>query len=168
MADLFPESQMKRTAYLSKDGRYRYSLGRSWDPGNRVAAWVMLNPSTADAKKDDHTIRRCIAFSRGFGFGSLVVVNLFAYRATDPTMLLSADDPVGPGNDSYVQLELEGADMVIAAWGTVDDKLRQRGNWTIEKVIEHRGKVKCLGKTKAGAPRHPLYLPVDQELEVWL
>lgn len=79
--------------------------------------FVGLNPSTADELLDDPTIRRCVAFARSWGYGALCMTNLFAFRATDPDVMKSADDPVGPENDQHLQDLANGASVVIAAWG---------------------------------------------------
>ena len=98
--------------------RYRYRLSRTWDPTGPVVAFVMLNPSTADAEVLDPTVRRCVGFARGWGFGSLEVVNLFAFRATDPRDLLRAAAPVGAANDRAILDAASAADRVVVAWGT--------------------------------------------------
>ena len=111
-------------AYLSDDGRYRYSLTRHVAPltGDGVCTFVMLNPSTADATHDDPTIRRCIGFARAWGFEWLKVVNLFAYRATDPRDLWAVDPyppyatQVGPENDCTIAKVVGGSDLVVCAW----------------------------------------------------
>jgi hypothetical protein len=106
------------TAVLSDCGEYRYELRRTWGADDEpLVCWVMLNPSTADADQDDPTIRRCISFSNRWGFGRLVVVNLFARRATDPKELLHGGDPVGSANDASTLAAALEADRVIAAWG---------------------------------------------------
>lgn len=150
------------------DGEYRYLLTRRWADGPMMG-WLMLNPSTADAEKDDATIRRCIGFAKAWGFGALSVLNLFALRATDPAALLRHPDPVGPRNDEYITdtigVLLEAAwpnATVVAAWGShrmAAERGRQvvRGSaWAVQ--------LKCLGKTKSGAPRHPLYVPANATL----
>lgn len=156
---------MERTAYLSLDGVYRYRLGRVWDPELPVLGWIMLNPSKADALVDDPTIRRCISFARRWGFGGIDVANLFAYRATDPAELADAASPLGRENLRELLTmitDFESVGEVICAWGA----------WTGHPVIRRlvvgyvMGRAKaagrelwCLGETKAGAPKHPLYLP---------
>ncbi|MGH3977119.1 MAG: DUF1643 domain-containing protein, partial [Pseudonocardiaceae bacterium] len=108
-------------AVLSGCGRYRYQLTRTWDPGQQRATFIMLNPSTADAADDDPTIRRCTSYARSWGLGGLMVVNLYAYRATDPADLWKVDDPVGPDNDDHLRAVLAAATdvgaPVVAAWG---------------------------------------------------
>lgn len=148
---------MRGAASFSRDGRYRYSLRRAWGEGP-IAAWVLLNPSTADAKRDDPTIRRCIDFSRRWGFGALEVVNLFALRATEPSVLRRARDPVGPRNDRAISRAMERADAVVAAWGA-------HGAWG-ERASEVRRLLPAgtlaLGVTARGEPAHPLYLPAQR------
>lgn len=95
------EREVATTAGISECGTYRYWLCREWSPGLDSLVWLMLNPSTADATQDDPTIRRCMGFARRWGYGGITVVNLYAYRATNPRDLLTAADPVGPENDRY-------------------------------------------------------------------
>src|SRR5581483_9586135 len=95
---------------------YRYSLARFFGDGG-VVNFIMLNPSTADAETDDPTIRRCLGFAKAWGYGTLVVTNLFAYRATDPAELAKAGDPVGPDNDTRLWSEAQLSDLVVCAWG---------------------------------------------------
>lgn len=150
---------MRKTAKLSDDGRYRYSLTRVWDPGKGLVNWIMLNPSTADARQDDPTIRRCINFTRSWGFGGLVVTNLFALRSPAPEVLELDPDPVGPLNDAAIVHEAITATLHVAAWG-VHGRLHGRDQVVRRLLTEHplRLPLKCLGWTKSGQPRHPLYL----------
>ena len=157
-------SGMFRTAEISPDGRYRYLLGRRWSSGPR-ATFIMLNPSTADAAQDDPTIRRCIGFARGWGLGAMQVVNLYALRATDPAALWRAQDPVGPYNDAILAacaLAHQDAPLV-AAWGANARHDR------VAAVLRLPGmdRLTTLGVTKAGHPRHPLYLPATAVLRPW-
>lgn len=144
---------MKRTAIISDCGLYRYSLTREWDPELGRVLFVMLNPSTADARSDDPTIWRCIAFAMSWGFGSLEVVNLFAYRATCPHALVEVADPIGPENDRHIGEAVDRANLVIAAWGCRGGLYRRDA-----AVRPYMAAAKCLGVTKAGHPRHPLYV----------
>jgi hypothetical protein len=155
---------VNRNATLSDDGRYRYRLTRDWDASESRVAFCMLNPSTADAEEDDPTIRRCIGFAQSWGYGGLVVVNLFAYRATNPLALAAVEDPVGPENDAHLSWVAGSADLIVAAWG-VGGGLRGRdravkARWAT-RIVHH------LGLTKAGHPRHPLYLPSATRPERW-
>ena len=105
------------TARFDPSGRYRFRLTRCWNPGAPVVAFVMLNPSTADARRLDPTVRRCVGFARTWGFGGLEVVNLFALRATHPPDLFADPEPVGRGNDRAVVDAAVRADLVVVAWG---------------------------------------------------
>lgn len=157
------------SATLSPCGTYRYDLWRRWGNGS-WALWMMLNPSTADAEVDDPTIRRCRGFSERSGYGGLAVVNLFAYRATDPAALTRARDPVGPLNAQTIKhwLADERVSAVIAAWGTAWEKV-DRARLNVEGFAQKNGHdVFCLGRTKAGHPRHPLYVPNAQSLVPFL
>jgi hypothetical protein len=125
----------------------------------------MLNPSTADADQDDPTIRRCVGFSKTWGFGHLAVVNLWALRATDPSELLMHAEPSGPHNWAYIESEVGRAALIVAAWGAHAVKVPGglfRGQ-TLEAVARRLDRpVVCLGLTKKGHPRHPLYVRSDQ------
>lgn len=164
-----PEVDVRRSAVLSPNGLYRYSLVRRWALGGFPAQFIMLNPSTADAELDDPTIRRCVGFARSLGAAGLVVVNLYAYRATKPADLWKASDPVGPDADLYIagvaaRTVNEGAPL-IAAWGAnakADRVARVRNI-----IATHGAQLAALGVTKDGAPRHPLYLRADATPEPW-
>lgn len=159
---------MISTAVISECEKYRYSLQRSWAVSGRSALFVMLNPSTADATVDDPTIRRCIGFARSWGCDSIEVVNLYAYRATNPSDLLALHNWVarGPDNLHHVSRALRIADVVVAAWGAwVDANPSGPRPLNLVDVAEHLGvPLRCLGYTKSGAPRHPLYVKADQPL----
>ena len=159
MADLLESSG----AVLSPCGRYRYRLSRSW--GRRLpVVFIMLNPSTADAHEDDPTIRRCIGFARRWNCGGLIVVNLFAYRATSPKDLFAAADPVGLDNLKHVlQAVHDGGQFPICAWGAQDMKVIR----CLRQFMTPCPDLMCLGTTKGGHPRHPLYLPKTAELQLF-
>ena len=156
---------VKKTARISACGKYRYRLTRYWGP-EPMLPFVMLNPSTADADIDDPTIRRCMTFARREGAGGIVVSNLFALRATDPKELKLVNDPAGIGNRDALQ-EIAGDAKaynvpLVCAWGahgtilstySACDELRREG-----------ARLVCLGKTKEGFPRHPLYVRGDAPL----
>ena len=152
-------------AAFSRDGRYRYRLWRRWDRSRPAIAFCMLNPSTADARRDDPTIRRCIGFARDWGYGGIEVVNIFALRATDPRALRSARDPVGPRNDAFM-LRAAGRSPVVIAWGA-HGALRGRGA-TALRLFGARTRLLALGRTRSGAPPHPLYLRRDVEAEEYV
>jgi len=147
---------VRGSAVFSRCGRYRYVLRREWDSSRDAVLFIGLNPSTADARRDDPTIRRCIGFARSWGYGAVIVANLFAFRATDPAKLKVAGDPVGPRNDRWLARLRGEAGMTVAAWG-VHGKLRSRD----EEFLAEGGELYCLGRTKGGCPRHPLYLRGD-------
>lgn len=155
-------------AVLSDDGRYRYELTRTWG-AEPQATFVMLNPSTADADVDDPTIRRCIGFAKSWGCGGLVVVNLYALRATDPADLWRADDPVGPDNDAHLALALylaaRSSGPVVAAWGA--HARPDRVELFADVAASLGVPLLALKVTKAGAPGHPLYLRADAEPLPW-
>lgn len=153
-----------RDAVISNCGKYRYVLSRSWGVGEEFACFIMLNPSTADAKKDDPTIRRCMSFAQTWGYSNLEVVNLFAWRTPYPGDFRAVADPVGSDNDGYILAALERAAVVIAAWGSLE-MARSRAQWLLQMAEQIHRSLKCLGVTKSGGPRHPLYLPKDAALE---
>lgn len=157
------EAMYDRGAVLSPDGVYRYRLWRIWDQDRAPTAFVMLNPSTADASIDDPTIRRCVGFARSWGAGGVVVVNLYAFRATDPADLLAAEargvDVIGPDNDAHIRTVFSAVDGVVFAWGAtpVGPGVARRVRDALPPGVE----VSCLGVTKHGHPRHPLYLAAN-------
>ncbi len=156
---------MKRDAILSECGTYRYRLSRQWDDTLPRLGWIMLNPSTADAFEDDPTIRRCIGFAESNGYGGIEVCNLFAYRATDPKALVATGDAFGPENGAHLDAII-GAHTVVAAWGAWGTRAGVTG--IVESVHltarQVGRRLLCLGTTKDGSPRHPLYVRGDQPL----
>lgn len=162
------------SAILSPCGLYRYRLDRVIDPlglgrAGRIA-WIMVNPSTADATRDDATIRKVIGFSLRAGFAHLTVGNLFAYRATDIRALGNAADPIGPDNSTRLLEILAEADKVVVAWGALA-KLPEhlRGVWyAFTQISNDAGRrLHCLGVTADGQPRHPLMVAYATELQPW-
>ncbi len=170
---LFPDADgMRRAASFSRCRTWRYSLDRVWDPSSPGVLWLLLNPSTADETIDDPTIRRAIGFSKREGYGSLTLLNLFAYRATDPKDMKAAEDPVGEANDSVILGHAIDYQQVICAWG-VHGTFRGRAQEVVAMLSDREqttGRVvtlSCLGKTKHGHPKHPLYLRNDTPLETY-
>jgi hypothetical protein len=152
-------AQLTGTAVCSDCGRYRYQLTRRWADGEQVV-FVMLNPSTADAQATDPTLRRCVHFARAWGFGRLVVVNLFAWRSPRPADLAKTPDPVGPDNRSWVDRSLNHADAAVAAWGSrakCGGALAERFFDQVEAIRHHN--LNAIHLTKAGDPGHPLFVP---------
>lgn len=148
---------MHQSATISRCGQYRYLLTRTWDQNLPPVVFIGLNPSTADDRRNDPTIRRCISFARLWNAGGVVMVNLFAYRSTDPVALKSVPDPIGPENDDWLLKTTCEAPIVIAAWGVNAPLLR------VNQVRELVPYACHLGMTKSGQPRHPLYVRRDIE-----
>lgn len=144
-----------RSATVSRDGHYRYQLERSWASVGRTMAVIGLNPSTADAVTDDATTRRIVTLARRVGCGTIRVFNLYAWRSSSPSVLRHVPDPVGPDNDDWIIRGVAGADLVIAAWGTHAEADRAD---RVKDLLRHHTLL-CLGTTKDGHPRHPLYVP---------
>ena len=157
---------IKKGAVIDKTGLYRYLLWREWEVNQPKLVFIMLNPSKADADIDDPTLRRCINFAKSWGCGSLMVVNLFAYRSASPLDLKKVDDPVGKQNDRYLKKAIKSADQVVVAWGN-NGKLMQRDRFVLELLSKHNIQSHCLGITKAGYPRHPLYVLCSNQPSVY-
>lgn len=150
-----PSGLSERYLY-STDMFYRYAFARWWgdEDVSRSVVWVMLNPSTGDTDgKKRPTLERAVARSRQWHATGIVVVNLFAYRGTDPAVLTSTVDPIGPANDHTLELLTARALMTVAAWGSKGG-LRKRST----EVRPLLTSALCLGTTKRGEPRHPLYV----------
>jgi hypothetical protein len=151
-------------AVFSPDEKYRYVLWREWSEEKRRLVVIGLNPSTADATKNDRTVTRCINFAKREDCGGLIMLNLFALRATDPKVMLSAADPIGTENDKYIAAHcFANHRIVLCAWG-VHGGHRERDVRVAEGVLGNLS-LWCLGTTKEGDPRHPLYIRADRELE---
>lgn len=145
---------------------YRYSLTRIWDEEGKRALFIMLNPSTATEVQNDPTVERCERRARALGFGAFRVLNIFAYRATDPRDMRAAPDPVGPGNDAAIRDSLAWADQIICAWGTHGAHL-ERGP-AVERMLRAANvPLFHLGLSKAGHPKHPLYIGYAVQPEAW-
>lgn len=152
-------------AVISDDGRYRYRLWRVWDDLAPVMVWVMLNPSTADATTDDPTIRKCIGFAKAHRHGGIIVVNLFAWRATDPDELLRVSDPVGPLNDEHISWACRAPIMasIVGGWGS--HKAAKKRATHVSMLVAAAGRtMQCFRRSGSGNPWHPLYLPYASQL----
>lgn len=163
---------MIRDAVLSPCERYRYSLTRTWDTARSRVAWVLLNPSTADADVDDMTVTKCIGFAQQWGYGSIEIVNLFALRATQPAELRTAVPPQGPSNDEHLRAALAYGCPVIVGWGAAIENVRPPMRLSavrafLDVVDELRRPLDCIGTTKAGHPRHPSRTGYDAALQVF-
>lgn len=154
------------TAVYSECERYRYLLTREWAPDQGRVLFVMLNPSTATEVQNDPTVERCERRARALGFGAFRVCNIFAWRDTDPAQMRRAADPIGPENDAAIAGSCPWADRIICAWGAHGAHL-DRGP-AVEALIRATGQpLYHLGLTKAGHPRHPLYIAYARQPEPW-
>ncbi|MEO1129171.1 MAG: DUF1643 domain-containing protein [Planctomycetota bacterium] len=150
---------MQGAATFDSTRVYRYSLLRVWNDDAPRCCFVALNPSTADAQSNDPTVRRCIGYAQDWGYGSLEVVNIFSLRSTDPAVLRTHPDPVGPGNDRAIRRAASRAALVVAAWGshgTIGDR-----DARVLRLLRAVCTPMALALTAAGQPRHPLYLRAD-------
>lgn len=148
-------------AVFDRSEVYRYSLGRRWAKGGRRVCFCLLNPSTADASVLDPTLTRCYGYARAWGFSGMDVTNVFALRSTDPKGLREVADPIGPDNDAHIAKLAKNADLVVAGWGT-HARLNDRHQQALE-LLRSVCEPMCLGVTKEGYPKHPLYLRADLE-----
>ncbi len=149
-------------AVFSVDEQYRFSLWRHWDAfsepkigGDSWCVFIGLNPSTADETENDPTVRRCINYAQQWGFHGMVMLNAFAYRATNPKHMIQHADPVGWDNDRVIRQWCSVADRIVLAWG-VHGAHRGRDK-EIRELLKDKP-LDCLGQTQLGHPRHPLYL----------
>ena len=156
------------SAVISECGKYRYLLRRPATqpyPTCGAALFIMLNPSTADAEQDDPTIRRCRGFAERWDCNGIAVANLFALRSTDPKALIVAADPIGPLNDEWLQKLAWEYETVVFAWGAnAPAKRAAEVVRLFAKTNSRHRQMYCLGQTKNGSPKHPLYIRADQPL----
>jgi hypothetical protein len=153
-------------AVYSDCERYRYALTRVWDEAGPRVLFIMLNPSKATEVQNDPTVERCERRARVLGFGGFRVMNIFAWRETDPRLLRTAADPVGADNDALLLDGLGWADTVIAGWGVHGEHMNR--GLEVEVLLRGAGvDLHCLGLSKAGHPRHPLYIAYATEPQVW-
>jgi hypothetical protein len=150
---------VNKNATFSDCRKYRYVISRTWDGKKKTILFIGLNPSTADEKIDDPTIRRCINYAQNWGYGSLLMVNLFAYRATMPTELKKVKNPIGNDNDLHIKELIKKVDLTVAAWGNEGSLLNR--DKEIKKIIPN---LMCLKINKSGQPAHPLYQKKDLQL----
>jgi hypothetical protein len=148
---------MERDAIFDSAHLYRYSLWRRWSLERPSLVFVLLNPSQASADTDDPTLRRCLSFAQDWGYGSLEIVNLFAWVTTCPQKLKVVSDPIGPECDRYLLAAVAKAERIVVAWGN-GGQLYQRDRTVLEWLSAHTP-IYCLGLNRSGQPRHPLYLP---------
>ncbi|WP_082167388.1 DUF1643 domain-containing protein [Methylobacterium aquaticum] len=160
------------SAVISACGLYRYRLERVIEGALQAApsiAWIMVNPSTADAAKDDQTIKKVRGFSRLAGAGRIVVGNLFAFRSKDVRLLRDASDPIGPENDTHLRAIIQGSEIVVVAWGSLGKLPRSlRERWRDVVRIADGKTLMCIGIAKDGHPLHPQMEGYANVLRPWL
>jgi hypothetical protein len=139
---------------------YRYVLKRVWDSSKPKIAFVGLNPSVASEHIDDNTVRKCINIARREGFGEMVMLNAYAYRSTDPSVLKTFPNPEGQLNDNYILQECETSSKVVVAWG---NNISDQRHSVLLKLLE-RFSLWCFAKNKDGKPKHPLYVSLNAPL----
>ena len=153
-------------AKFSSCRRWRYLLWRCWDPAKPVANFLMLNPSTADEFKLDPSCTRARNYAERWGYGALVVTNIFGWRSTDPTALKEVRDPVGRGNDAAIVAAAREANIVVCAWGNhglhAERSEKVKALLRREKIALH-----MLRMNGAGQPAHPLYLRSSLTPVLW-
>jgi hypothetical protein len=160
------------SAVFSECRTWRYSLAR-WTAQEthefKTVAFIGLNPSTADEVQDDPTVRRCVGFAKAWGFDRLVMLNAFAFRATDPGKLAALDfsTAVGPENHKHLVREARAADLVVCAWGVHGARWQRGPSLALALGSEPGISLHVLGLTKDGHPRHPLYLRADLQPVLW-
>ena len=152
-----------KNATFSNCRKYRYSLSRIWDKKKKLVLFIGLNPSTANEEVDDPTIRRCVNYVQNWGYGGLIMVNLFAYRVMLPSGLKKVKYPIGEDNDKYIMTLSKKADITIAAWGN-NGNLYGRD----KQVFDLIPNLMCLKLNKSGQPAHPLYLKKNIKLTKFL
>lgn len=160
------DAHAQSVAVFSDCERYRFALTRVWEPTAKRALFIMLNPSTADEMKNDPTVERCERRARAYGYGAFRVCNIFAWRATDPRDMRAAQDPVGSDNDATIKESCNWADMIVCAWGTHGAHLN-RGPQVKEMLDLADVQTYHLGLSKAGHPKHPLYISYDTTPIAW-
>ena len=159
---------IERLAVFDTIRTHRFALTRRWAPNGRTAAFVMLNPSTADATKNDATLRRCISAARRTGHHALIVLNLFTAISTDPAALITHDKPAGPLADNALTELPPLADTVIVAWGTRHSTLHGRAVAVLQNLRNQQRPLYCLGTNRDGSPKHPVRLREDTPLIPYL
>jgi len=158
---------MRVDAFFSPCRQYRYTLHRIWSEKKPFVMFVGLNPSTADERKNDPTVTRCIRFAGDWGYGGMVMMNIFAYRSTNPNNLYKLEDPVGEENNLYIAQIAREAGIIVTAWGN-HGAYKGRGDEVLRMLTEIvPAKVHHLGLTGEGQPKHPLYLRADEEPRLW-
>jgi len=146
----------KNDAIISHCKKYRYVLWRNWDKSKQSVMFIGLNPSKADIIQDDPTIYRCINFAKSWGYGGIIITNLFAYRTKDPRELKITNNPIGKDNDMWINKISKEDVFKVAAWGNHGTYLNRS-----ENILKSISNLNCIKKNKSGEPSHPLYLKTD-------
>lgn len=150
---------MIKTVKISECQKYRYSLTRVWDESKPSILFVGLNPSTADADKDDPTIKKLIAYTKAWGYGGFEIVNLFAYRSSDPKNLYNKQAiAIGPGNTTYLKQAASSHVKTICMWGNQAKEISETVTAIWTQYFRGKGAY-CFKINRDGSPAHPLYLP---------
>ena len=160
---------VSRNAVLSPDGRYRYRLERRWRPEGEPLVFLMLNPSTADADKDDPTVRKCCGFAARAGYPAIAIVNLFAIRATNPAELIGKPHLLikGPENDKYLAAQFDDRDVVFG-WGRHGEELGGAWLMTVQQMAQrHARSIGYLKMLPGNVPAHPLHLSYENTIKPW-
>jgi len=147
------KATITKAAFISDDKLYRYSLTRIWDESKTKLLFILFNPSTADSRKDDPTIRRLIGFAKSWGYGGIYVGNIYAYRSTDPKEIKKVLNPIGPENMRCLLELTSKVEKVVYAWGNH----YQEPPW-LRALVEQPY---CISVSKKRIPKHPLYLRKD-------
>ena len=162
----FTKGDTTSSALYSPCETYRYALTRQWGGGGRLL-FVLLNPSTATEAQNDSTVERCERRARALGYGAFRVTNIFALRETNPHKMRAAPRPIGPENDATLLHAVAWADTIVAGWGAHGAHM-DRGAQVAALLGQSGRAVHHLGLTKAGHPRHPLYIAYHQQPQLWL
>lgn len=154
------KKRIHSNATISPCNKYRYVLRRTWNERISAIGIVALNPSTADATADDPTVKKCVKLARFWGYGGIVLVNLFAWRATEKKEIKTIYDPIGPNNDKEIQKALNDVDDVLVAWGEYGAYLNR--STKVRAILKQLPKkYVCIKQNISGEPTHPLYQKDD-------
>lgn len=156
--------KMASSAWFSSCRTWRYGLFRVWNSKKMLCMFIGLNPSTADETNNDPTVTRCIKYAERWGYGGLIMTNIFAYRSTDPNILLRVEDPIGPENMYALTHYARYSKLIVAAWGNWGF-LKDQGRQVRQLLVDQR--LHILGLNKTGEPKHPLYLKSDLQPVLW-
>ena len=156
---------MQRGAEFSTCGQYRYALWRVWNSAAPLVMFIGLNPCTAKAKTNDPTIKKCIELAKswevdGENYGGVVMMNLFSYCTPDPYVMKKQLDPIGIGNDYWLQLLVQETELIVAAWGDHGTHLNRAHD-----ILRMLPDMMCFNQTKKGQPVHPLYQKPQAKLK---